>query len=371
MGPLASERTPRQCAPGASGATGAGRRCHTGEVSTPLIIDCDPGHDDAFAILLAAGDPGADLRAITTVGGNGNLASVTDNALRVCTLAGITDVPVAAGAAGPRVGHLTTAEAIHGTSGLDGPALPEPTVPLDPRSAVQLMRDVLREAEAPVTLVPMGPITNVALLLEQAPELQPKIREIVWMGGSVERGNSTAYAEFNAFVDPEALELVLAAGVSFKMVGLDLTHQALATGDVIERIAQIGTPLARTCAEWLDYYGGTYRSVFGIDPPLHDPCALAIALDPTLATGSDVSVAVETEGRWTRGATVVDLHGRLGLPPNAWVARDLDVPRFWNRMVAAILALAPPVAPALSMVPELPAVADLAPESAELSASSA
>jgi inosine-uridine nucleoside N-ribohydrolase len=308
-------------------------------MAIPLILDCDPGHDDAFAILLAAGDPQADLRAITTVGGNGDLAAVTHNALRVCTLAGIADVPVAGGAAGPLRGALQTAADVHGASGLDGPELPEPAFAADPRTAHELLVDVLREATEPVTLVPTGPITNIATLLQGAPELIPKIREIVWMGGTTERGNRTPYAEFNAWVDPEALEIVLASGVPFTLVGLQVTHQALATPEVIARIAAIGTPLARTCQAWLQYFAGTYRELFGIEPPLHDPCALAIALDPGLARSVEAFVAAETQGRWTRGATVVDLDHRLGRPANARVALSIDVERFWARMIAAIAAL--------------------------------
>jgi purine nucleosidase len=306
---------------------------------TPLILDCDPGHDDAFAILLAAGDPAADLRAITTVGGNGNLKNVTNNALRVCTLAGLTDVPVAPGAAGPLRGALQTAADVHGESGLDGPELPEPAFDVDPRGAQQLIVDTLTAAEEPVTLVPTGPITNIATLLRDRPDVIPKIREIVWMGGSAERGNRTPYAEFNAWVDPEAIEIVLASGVPFTLVGLNLTHQVLATAHVIDRIGAIGTPLAQTCRDWLHFFAGTYQRVFGHEPPLHDPCAMAIALDPTIAQSVDVFVAAETQGRWTRGATVVDLHGRTGEAPNARVAMTIDVDRFWERMIAAIAAL--------------------------------
>jgi purine nucleosidase len=310
-------------------------------VTTPLILDCDPGHDDAFAILLAAGDPSADLRAITTVGGNGNLDAVTNNALRVCTLAGITEVPVAAGAAGPlRGGALEPAFDVHGHTGLDGPDLPDPGFDLDARNAHELMVDVLTESAEPVTLVPTGPITNVATLLRDAPQVKPKIREIVWMGGSAERGNRTPYAEFNAWVDPEALEIVLSSGVAFTMVGLHVTHQALATPQVIDRIGAIGTPLARTCQEWLHFFAGTYRELFDMEPPLHDPCALAIALDPTIAEIVDTFVAAETQGRWTRGATVVDLKDRLRQRPNARVAMSIDVERFWARMIAAIAGLA-------------------------------
>jgi inosine-uridine nucleoside N-ribohydrolase len=308
-------------------------------VSTPVILDCDPGHDDAFAILLAAGSPLADLRAITTVAGNGTLESVTDNARRVCTLAGIRDVPIAAGAVGPLRGELETAADVHGASGLDGPDLPAADVDLDPRSAVELLADVLRAADEPVTLVPTGPLTNVALLMQAAPDAMRSVREIVWMGGSRSRGNRTPYAEFNAWVDPEAAEIVVGGDVPFTLVGLHLTHQALATREVVERIRGVGGGLADVAADWLGYFSSTYRRIWGFDAPLHDPCALAIALDPSLATFEDAFLAIETQGRWTRGATVVDPFGRLGHEPNARVALEIDVERFWSMLVDAIGAV--------------------------------
>jgi purine nucleosidase/pyrimidine-specific ribonucleoside hydrolase len=311
-------------------------------VTTPLILDCDPGHDDAFAILLAAGSPLADLRAITTVGGNGTLEAVTRNALRVCTLADIRDVPVAAGAAGPLRGELETAADVHGQSGLDGPELPEPDFELDPRSATELMADVLREATEPVLLVPTGPLTNVAVLLQEAPDVRERIGEIVWMGGSFGRGNRTPYAEFNAWVDPDAAQIVVDSGVPFTLVGLHLTHQALTTAEVVERIRAVGGTLAAVAADWLCYFSSMYREIWGFDAPLHDPVALALALDPSLATRQEAFLAIETEGRWTRGATVCDPYGRLGQAPNARVAMELETDRFWDMLVAAIGAVGAP-----------------------------
>jgi inosine-uridine nucleoside N-ribohydrolase len=302
-------------------------------VPRPILLDCDPGHDDAIAILLAAGRPDAlDLRAITTVGGNAELEKVTVNARRVMTLAGIVDVPVAAGAAGPRRGELITALEVHGQSGLDGAELPEPAVALDPRDAVTLMAE-----RGPATVVATGPLTNVAELLERAPET---VTEILWMGGSTDRGNTRPYAEFNALVDPEAAELVFANGVPVTMVGLNLTHQAQATPAVVDRLRAIGNAPAEAAVGWLGFFAETYRNVYGFEgPPVHDPCALALAIDPTLVRTVETFVAIETEGRWTRGATVVDLHGRLGRAPNARVAMELDVPRFWDLVVGAIAAL--------------------------------
>jgi inosine-uridine nucleoside N-ribohydrolase len=299
----------------------------------PILLDCDPGHDDAVAILLAAGRPDAiDLRAVTTVGGNAELHKVTLNARRVLTLAGATDVPIAAGAAGPRRGDLITALEVHGESGLDGAELPEPAMALDPRAAVELMVE-----RGPATVVATGPLTNVAALLERAPQT---VQEIVWMGGSTERGNTRPYAEFNALVDPEAAEIVFSSGVPLTMVGLNLTHQAQATPDVIDRLRAVDNPAARAAIGWLLFFADTYRTVYGFaGPPVHDACALALVIDPSLVRSVDAFVAIETEGRWTRGATVVDLHGRLGVPANARVAMELDIARFWDVVVEAIAAL--------------------------------
>jgi inosine-uridine nucleoside N-ribohydrolase len=301
---------------------------------TPVLLDCDPGHDDAIAILLAAGRRDAiDLRAVTTVGGNAELEKVTLNARRVLTLAGVDDVPVAAGASGPRRGDLVTAPDVHGETGLDGADLSEhPTVDLDPRGAVELMAE-----RGPATVVATGPLTNVAALLERAPDA---VDRIVWMGGSTDRGNAQPYAEFNAMVDPEAAELVFASGKPLTMVGLNLTHQALATDDVVARFRALGTPVGEAIVGWLAFFANAYREVFGlIGPPVHDACALALVIDPTLVRCVESFVAVETEGRWTRGATVVDLHDRYGRAPNAQVAMEIDVPRFWDLLVGAVSAL--------------------------------
>jgi len=302
-------------------------------VPRPILLDCDPGHDDAIAILLAAGRPDAvELRAVTTVGGNAELEKVTLNARRVLTLAGVTDVPIAAGAAGPRRGDLITALDVHGQSGLDGAELPAPAVALDPRGAVELMVD-----RGPATVVATGPLTNVAALLERSPQT---VQEIVWMGGSTERGNTRPYAEFNALVDPEAAEIVFSSGVPLTMVGLNLTHQAQATPAVVDRLRAVGNPAAQAAIGWLSFFADTYRTVYGFaGPPVHDACALALLIDSSVVRGVDAFVAIETEGRWTRGATVVDLHGRLGQAPNARVAMELEVARFWDLVVGAIAAL--------------------------------
>ena len=299
----------------------------------PVLLDCDPGHDDAVAILLAAGRRDAiDLRAVTTVGGNAELQKVTLNARRVLTLAGVTDVPIAAGAAGPRRGDLMTALDVHGESGLDGADLPEPAMVLDTRGALELMVD-----QGPATVVATGPLTNVAALLERSPET---VRDIVWMGGSTGRGNTRPYAEFNALVDPEAAEIVFSSGKPLTMVGLNLTHQAQATPEVVGRLRAARNAAAEATIGWLSFFADTYRTVYGMaGPPVHDACAVALLIDPSLVRSVETFVGIETEGRWTRGATAVDLHGRLGMAPNARVAMELDVDGFWDLVIGAISAL--------------------------------
>ncbi|GLZ29496.1 ribosylpyrimidine nucleosidase [Lentzea sp. NBRC 105346] len=294
-----------------------------------MVLDCDPGHDDAIAIMLAAGDPAIDLRAITTVAGNQTLDKVTLNARRVCTIAGITDVPIAAGCARPLVRPLRIADDVHGSTGLDGPSFSDPTVGLSDLHAVELMRSVM-----PATIVATGALTNVALFLSRYGA--DGIGEIVLMGGSTERGNITPAAEANIYVDPEAAEIVFSSGVPVTMCGLNVTHQALVTPDVLGRLEVLGE-LGRTCAELMTFFAKTYRELFGFDaPPLHDPVAVARVIDPSLVRCVDAHVAIETAGTHTRGATVVDLDGYLGLEPNAQVAVELDVPRFWDRVIAAI-----------------------------------
>ncbi|GAA4704337.1 nucleoside hydrolase [Phytohabitans rumicis] len=306
----------------------------------PIILDCDPGHDDALAIMLAAADPRLNLLAITTVAGNQTLDKTTLNARRVCTIAGITGVPVAAGYDRPLVGELHVADDIHGSTGLDGPAFGEPTVPLADEHAVALMRRLLLAHPEPVTLVPTGPLTNVAVLLRDHPEVRPKVREIVLMGGSTERGNVTPYAEFNIAVDPEAADLVLRSGLPVTVVGLNVTHQALVTPDVVARFRALGTPLADACVELMTFFASAYERVFGLpDPPLHDPVAIARVIDPSLVECVDVPVVVELTGTHTRGATVVDLHHKTGLAPNARVAVRLRAAPFWDLVVDAVSRL--------------------------------
>jgi inosine-uridine nucleoside N-ribohydrolase len=309
-------------------------------VGTPIILDCDPGHDDAIAILLAAASPAIDLLAITTVGGNGTLEKVTRNARIVCTLAGIRDVPIAAGCARPLAGDLRTATHVHGESALDGADLPEPDVPLCDEHATDLLRRVLTDHPEPVTLVPVGPLTNIATVLRDAPGVAANVREIVLMGGSTARGNITPLAEFNIWVDPEAADIVMRSGIPVTICGLNATHQALATREVRERVRAAGGRLGPICADLLEFFGARYAMFDLPDPPVHDPVAVARVIDPSLVRCVPSHVAIELRGEHTRGATVCDLRGVTGQAPNAQVAVEVDVPRFWDHVVAAIEKLA-------------------------------
>ncbi|MER6173418.1 nucleoside hydrolase [Streptosporangium sp. NPDC001681] len=303
----------------------------------PVILDCDPGHDDALAILLAVADPAIDLRAVTTVAGNQTVAKTALNARRMLSLAGVTGVPVAAGCDRPLAGPLEIGDYVHGESGLDGPAFGEPDVPLDPRHGVELIHDTLAAADEPVTVVAIGPLTNIATLLRRHPGDRDRIREIVIMGGSTERGNHTPYAEFNIYADPEAAAEVLGSDIPTTWVGLNVSHQALVTTDVLDRIAALGTPLARVCVELLTFFGSSYHQTWGFEaPPLHDPITVAYLIDPAVLTHVRVGLRVELDGEHTRGATVADLHGRMDWEPNANVGTVLDRDRFWDIMIGAI-----------------------------------
>lgn len=305
--------------------------------ATPLILDCDPGHDDAIALLMAGASEIVDLRAVTTVAGNQVLDKCTRNACRVLSAAGLTGIPVAAGADRPLLRPLRIADDVHGESGLDGPEWDEPVVrPVDV-GAIELLRRTVAESTLPVTVVATGPLTNIATLLRAHPELRDNIGHLSWMGGSTERGNVSPYAEFNARVDPEAAQIVLESGVPVTLCGLNVTHQALADQQVLETLRQIGTPLADLCVRLMTFFAATYRSTFGFTaPPLHDPVAVARVIDPDLVRTTRTNVEIETTGRWTSGATVVDLDGYSGRPPNAEVAVGLDVTGFWKLVVDAI-----------------------------------
>jgi len=296
----------------------------------PVILDVDPGHDDAVAIMMACGSPGLDLLAVTTVAGNATLPKTTRNALRVLSLIGRTGVPVAAGASGPLVRDLRTAEDIHGESGMDGPEIPEATFEPDERGAVELLADTLRDASEPVALIPVGPLTNIAALLRRHPDLKGKISRVSLMGGSMGLGNTTPAAEFNIYVDPEAAREVFESGLQITMSGLDVTHQAGAGRAERDRLRDIGD-VGEVVAGFLDFFAGTYERAFGFDaPPLHDPVAVAAVLKPGLLETRAMRVDVECESDLTRGETVCDFHGVTGKPPNAEVGVGLDREAFFD-----------------------------------------
>ena len=311
------------------------------DAPTAIILDCDPGHDDAVAILLALGSPRIELRAITTTFGNCSVADGTRNALQVLALVGNADIPVAVGAAGPMSGAAQLGNYVHGASGLDGPALPEPIAEPVAQSAVELQAELLEAADAPLTIVATGPMTNIAQLLVSRPELGAKIHEVIFMGGSTERGNHTPTAEFNTFADPEALDVVVRSGVPTRMVGLNLTHQALATPQVVEQMSAMSHLIGQTCAAWMGFFGASYHRLWEFDaPPVHDPCTIAALIDPDVIEWRDAFVAVELDGAWTKGTTVVDLYDRYpDRKANVSVAMRLDADAYWKLVLSSIDAL--------------------------------
>ena len=313
-----------------------------------ILLDCDPGHDDAVALLLAHGSPEIELLAVTTVAGNQTLGKVTRNALAVARVGGITGVPFAAGCTRPLLRTARVAGDIHGDSGLDGPVLPDPDpaldVPLDPRHAVDVIVDtVMAHPPRTVTLVPTGPLTNVALAARKEPRIVERVAEVVLMGGAYARGNRTAVSEFNIGCDPEAAQIVFREPWPVTMVGLDLTHQALATPEVVARIVELDTAPARFVADLLEFFAGTYRTLQGFAaPPVHDPCAVAFVIDPEVLTTRRAPLDVELHGELTTGMTVADLRGPEPADCHTRVAVTLDHARFWNLVVDALARLGDP-----------------------------
>ena len=302
----------------------------------PVILDVDPGHDDAVALMLACGAPELEVLAVTTVAGNAPLEKTTRNALRILSLIGRTDVPVAAGASSPLQRSLHTAEDIHGESGLGGPEIPEAAFEPDGRGATELIADILRGTPEPVTLIPVGPLTNVASFLREHPELRDRIARISLMGGSIGLGNTTPAAEFNVYVDPEAAREVFESGLPITMSGLDVTHQAGVGPEERERLRSLGR-IGGVVAELMEFFAATYERIYGFDaPPLHDPVAVAAVLEPELLKTRPMRVDVECEGELTRGETVCDFYGVTGRPPNARVGVELDRDAFFEVLYRAL-----------------------------------
>ncbi|WP_404684608.1 pyrimidine-specific ribonucleoside hydrolase RihA [Raoultella terrigena] len=295
-------------------------------MALPIILDCDPGHDDAIAIVLALASPELDVKAITSSAGNQTPEKTLRNVLRMLTLLQRQDIPVAGGARKPLMRELIIADNVHGESGLDGPALPEPDFAPQNCTAVELMAKTLRESPQPVTIVATGPQTNVALLLNGHPELRDKIARIVMMGGAMVLGNWQPAAEFNIYVDPEAAEIVFLSGIPVVMAGLDVTHRAQIHDMDIERFRQVGNPVATIVAELLDFFMEYHKDAkWGFTgAPLHDPCTIAWLLKPELFTCVERWVGVETQGKYTQGMTVVDYYFLTGNQPNTTVLLDVD-----------------------------------------------
>lgn len=297
-----------------------------------IIIDTDPGQDDAVAILLALASPELDVLGITAVAGNVPLSLTQKNARMICELAGRPDVKVFAGADRPLVRRLVTAEHVHGRTGLDGPELPEPGMSLQDQHAVDfIVETLLSEEPATVTLCPLGPLTNIAAALHRAPEIAGRIREIVLMGGGFfEGGNVTPAAEFNIYVDPHAAEIVLSSAVPIVMMPLDVTHKALTTADRVAAFRALGTRVGIATAEMLEFFERFDEEKYGSDGgPLHDPCVIAYLLRPDLFRGRRCNVAVETSSEITMGMTVVDWWGVTDRPKNAMVMREIDADGFF------------------------------------------
>ncbi|MCO4171552.1 pyrimidine-specific ribonucleoside hydrolase RihA [Aeromonas veronii] len=309
-------------------------------MALPVILDCDPGHDDAIALILALASPELKVLAVTTSAGNQTPDKTLNNALRILTLLGRDDIPVAAGAPKPLARELSIADNVHGESGLDGPKLPDPAFAPQAMTGIELMARCLRESTEPVTLVPTGPLTNIALLLAAHPELKPRIARIVLMGGAAGAGNWTPAAEFNIYVDPEAADMVFKSGIPITMCGLDVTHEAQVMDEDIERVRAITNPVAQCVAGLLDFF-----MIYHRDPkwgfagaPLHDPCTIAWLLAPELFHGVECRVDIETSGEHTVGMTVVDRYGLTGKPANALVLLGLDRPGFIDLLVTRLRA---------------------------------
>jgi inosine-uridine nucleoside N-ribohydrolase len=306
---------------------------------TPIILDCDPGHDDAIALLLAAASPELDLVGVTTVSGNQTLDKTTANALRVLEFAGRSDIPVYAGADKPFLRERDVAAHVHGESGLDGPDLPPPSRAAEEQHAVDYLAEEIRRRNGKITLVPTGPLTNIGLLLALHPDARPE--RIVLMGGSIGEGNRTPAAEFNIWADPEAAQRVFAEGLDTTMVGLDVTHRALIKDDHTERMRSAGR-VGAMVAELMDFYARFHKSRYPDleGSPMHDPVCVAHLIDPTLMDVRDAFIEVDCSAGPSWGRTNVDWRNREHFGgPNAKVGLDIDGDRFAALVVERISSL--------------------------------
>ncbi|MDA0229595.1 MAG: nucleoside hydrolase [Proteobacteria bacterium] len=296
----------------------------------PLIIDCDPGQDDAIALMLAMASPEElDLLGICAVAGNVPLVLTEANARRIRDVSGRPQIPVFAGCPRPMVKILETAEYVHGKSGIDGAGLPDPSRPVEAAHAVDWLIDTLRHADNPITVATLGPLTNIAMAIVMAPDIIENISELILMGGALSLGNISPAAEFNIYSDPHAAHIVFEAGIKLTMIGLDVTHQARATPERLKAIRAINNPAAICVAGMLDFYSAQYIETFGEGAPLHDPCVIAYILRPDLFTGQEMRVDIEISSPLTIGRTVCDQHARSGRAANANVLEKIDADGFF------------------------------------------
>lgn len=302
-------------------------------MATPILYDCDPGHDDAIALVMAHRSPEIDLLGVTTTCGNAELERTTANAIRVLDFLGATDVPVAAGCARPLARPLVLGTA-DGPSGMDGsPYLPEPKRGPIAQHAVDFLAEKLAASTEPMTVVATGPLTNIGLLVLKHPEVLSKIKELIWMGGVFYRKSEIITpTEFNAFCDPEALKIVIDSGVPITMVGLDVTMQVLIEAEQYEELGKIDTRLGKLVMDWLRFYEKLHRNSMGVGGAMHDPLALALVIDPTLVRTRPVHIGVDLNGTYTFGATVADFWKERGEPDNARIAYEVDADRFFKLM---------------------------------------
>jgi len=304
-------------------------------MATPILLDCDPGHDDAIALLLALASPEVELLGVTTVAGNQTLEKTTANAIRVLDFVGRDDIRVAAGAAAPLVREPFVAAYVHGETGLDGPDLPLPAREPLQQHAVDFLAEQIRARKGAVTLVPTGPLTNVALLLALHPDARPE--RIVLMGGAIAEGNVTPAAEFNIWADPEAAAGVFASGIDLTMVGLDVTHKALFTPAHEQRLERRVGEMVRAL---LQFYREFHRRQYGWNgSPIHDAVAVAHVARPDLLETVERGVKVDTGPELSRGRTYVDLWRRMGWEPNAHLAVDIDSDAFLDLLVDRLNSL--------------------------------
>ena len=303
---------------------------------TPIILDGDPGHDDAIAWVLAFARGDLEVLGVTSVSGNATIERTTRNMQQIMTLLGVRDIPLASGAHRPIAAPVLTAASVHGTSGLDGPPLPEPEVQLCGFSAIELMAKLLGESTRPVTIVSTGPLTNLAGLLLAHPELKPKIAGISMMGGGLLMGNWSMAAEFNILADPEAAAIVFESGLPITMAGLDVTEKAYITPKDFMRIRDVGGKVAAIVADWLEYFYQFHKALGYPGAPLHDAVAVTALVAPQILTTRELYVQIETTGEYCRGATIGDFHGRAGKPPNVKAIMDIDRAAFVDLIVEAV-----------------------------------